>query len=417
MPTTPIACAVTPQFVTSPGLLGAGGSSGRRTLAAVFICFLAAGVATVMLGPTLPLLAARWNLSDSRLGTLFFAFFIGQFCGAWLATPRVWLSLLLGCVGSALGLVMLAFAGPITAYLALFCVGIGLGAGLTAGNVIVGTSSFFDGGKAPGGQEWQRSRRLALLNVSWGIGAIACPLLLGASLRVRRVPAQSGQVFFLGLAMAFAGCAAVVAWLRPRRPPLPVETQRKARLPLSVFCIFGATLVLYVGVENCLGGWLPTYAERLSQDAPAGRASAIALCFWVCEVAGRGLTALMIPRLNQTGIYRGCLLLLVAAAGALAVTPRLGVTAVFAMTAIVALSVAPLYPLAVSFLLARTGNSARLGKLFAAASLGGTVLPWLTGLLSSHFQNLRIGLAVPVAGAALLLLFSFFLPRPAGVRV
>ena len=79
---------------------------------------------------------------------------------------------------------------------------------------------------------------------------------------------------------------------------------------------------------------------------------------------------------------------------------------IVALTFLGALSLAPLYPLIVSFLLARTGNHASLGALFATASFGGASLPWLTGVFSTHFQNLRIGLIVPAAGAALLLVLS-----------
>jgi fucose permease len=57
-------------------------------------------------------------------------------------------------------------------------------------------------------------------------------------------------------------------------------------------------------------------------------------------------------------------------------------------------------------MLARTGNHKRLGALFASASIGGAVLPWLTGVFSTYFRGLRAGLVVPAAGAALLLLLS-----------
>jgi fucose permease len=76
------------------------------------------------------------------------------------------------------------------------------------------------------------------------------------------------------------------------------------------------------------------------------------------------------------------------------------------MTILCGLAIASLYPLLVSFLLARTGNHPRLGPLFAAASLGGATLPWLTGFVSTNFHGLRSGLGVPMAAAvALLMLF------------
>ena len=372
-----------------------------------------------MLGPALPLLAARWNMPDARLGSLFVAYFAGQFCGSWLATPRLRTSLLLGAIVAAVGMFLLAFAGATTAHVALVCAGLGLGAGLTAGNVVVGTldedsSEQNDESNQLGSS---RSRNLALLNVAWGLGAIACPLLLSASLRVHVFHAQPGKLFFLALAAALALSAVPLTLLLPRPSPGPVDdapATKLAQIPWQTFALFGATFMLYVGIENSLGGWLPTYAQRLSPGGMlAERASAIALSFWICELASRGLTAAIIKLLPERLFYRGCLVVLIATAASLALVSRLGTVPVFAITAVAAFSLAPLYPLAVSFLLARTGNHPRVGKVFACASLGGTILPWLTGVLSTHFHSLRIGFATPAGGAALMLLLSLFLPRNA----
>src|SRR5277367_7154853 len=73
-------------------------SGGQRTMVLVFGYFLVVGVATVMLGPALPLLAARWAMPDASLGSLFMAYFAGQFCGSWLATPRLRTSIILGAI-------------------------------------------------------------------------------------------------------------------------------------------------------------------------------------------------------------------------------------------------------------------------------------------------------------------------------
>jgi FHS family glucose/mannose:H+ symporter-like MFS transporter len=387
----------------------------RRMLAVVFAFFVVAGVATVMLGPALPLLAARWGLPDSRSGTLFVAFFAGQFGGSWMATPRVRTSLLVGSAATAAGLVALAVVGAAMAHLALFCVGLGLGAGLTAGNVIVGTihsTAVTRVGEEASGKGTARSRMLALLNVSWGLGAIACPLLLNASLHTHRFGAQRGELFFVSLAAGFAVCTVLIACFLPGELSAGKDIAKPStRLPWRVVVLFGATLVLYVGVENSLGGWLPTYAERLAASGSfTGRAASIALCFWSCELASRGLMALYIRWVNEGILYRGCLGVLIAVTGLLFLTPHLSVAATFAITALAAISLAPVFPLAISFLLARTGNHPEVGKIFAGAALGGTLLPWFTGLLSTHFANLRLGFVVPAVGAFLILVLSRFLP-------
>ncbi len=400
----------------------------RRTLAVVFGYFVVLGVATVMLGPTLPLLAERWHLPDSQLGTLFFAYFLGQLGGAWFATRRLGVSLLAGAVGSALGFSALAFAGPSAAHLLLFFIGLGLGAGLTVGNVVVGTideagEDFDRPAEAPRGAEKDssRSRLLALLNLSWGLGAIACSLWLRVGVRLSHFfgdfigtpsAAKSSAVFFLGLAGAFAGMAVLLVWL------LPHHYYRRAKRGEScpkvewrLVAVFVASLALYVGVENALAGWLPIYAQRLAAGGIlSGRAAEVALCFWISELAGRALTALMVKRVDERVFYRACLAVLIATIGLLVMSPRLDPGWIFGLTAVAAMSLSPIFPLAVSFLLARAGSDPGIGKVFASASVGGTVLPWLTGVGSTHFQSLRLGFVVPMTGATLVLLLSWYLP-------
>jgi fucose permease len=335
--------------------------------------------------------------------------------------------LLAGACGAALGFCALASAGPSAAHLLLFLIGLGIGAGLTAGNVIVGTideaGEDCDKNLEPlaAKKNSSRSRLLALLNLSWGLGAIACSLWLRGSVRLNQLAGNSivaapasrtSAVFFLGLAAAFAGMAALLAWLLPRRYyRRDKDNDSQSKMEWRAVAAFVASLALYVGVENALAGWLPIYAQRLSAGAVlSGRAAEIALCFWVFELIGRGLTALLAKRIDERIFYRACLAALIAAIGLLVMSPRLDAQWTFGLTAAVAISLSPIFPLAVSFLLARVGSDPGVGRIFASASLGGTLLPWLTGVGSTHFQSLRLGFVVPATGAALILLLSWYLP-------
>jgi fucose permease len=82
------------------------------------------------------------------------------------------------------------------------------------------------------------------------------------------------------------------------------------------------------------------------------------------------------------------------------------------MTFCSALTLAPLYPLMLSFLLARTGSHPRLGLLFSVTSLGGALLPWLTGVISSRFHHLRAGLIVPAIAVIALLALAGAITKP-----
>ncbi|MCU1248834.1 MAG: transporter [Edaphobacter sp.] len=388
-----------------------------RALLPVYFYFLAAGIATVMLGPLLPALIQRWHIQDAQAGTLFTANFAGQFCGAWFATRNLRASIVYGSAITAAGCIAMTWVGFDGAHIALFCTGLGLGAGLTAGNVIAGTTV-----------PTERARLIAILNVVWGLGAIACPLL------VRLLSAGGIQHFFFATAafLAITSLAAISlpnassgtnsgpakpAHLATILPPVSPTTSIQQRMPLPSLplFVFGAALFLYIGVENALGGWLPSYAVRTN---PALHASSIALCFWIAELTGRILVTILMALVGEAALYRICLALLIFTQGILCVAANISATGIVALTFLCALSLAPIYPLIVSFLLARTGNHARLGPLFATASFGGASLPWLTGVFSTQFHNLRTGFLVPAAGAALLLFLSAILtakpPTPTG---
>jgi fucose permease len=167
--------------------------------------------------------------------------------------------------------------------------------------------------------------------------------------------------------------------------------------------MFSAAMLLYVGIENALGGWLPSYGVRTSH---ALRASSIALYFWVAEMTGRMLLAALTSLFGEASLYRCSVVLLILTEGALIVAKHLSAGGVVTLTVLSGLALAPIYPLILSFFLARTGNHPRLGRVFAAASIGGATLPWLTGVISTQFHGLRAGLAVPATGAVLLLLLS-----------
>lgn len=370
----------------------------RRTLLPVFLYFLAAGIATVMLGPLLPSLIRRWQIQDVQAGTLFTASFVGQFCGAWFATRNLRMSVIYGSAVTAAGCVAMAWAGFGLAHFALFAVGLGLGAGLTAGNVIAGTV-------VPSA----RARLIAALNVAWGLGAIGCPLLVELS------SARGPQAFFLWTAV-FVGVTSLASFAIPRlglttighrtyHSPVAQESMTGSELPLPPLplLLFAAAIFLYVGVENALAGWLPTYAVRSNPDL---RPSSISFYFWMSELTGRVVVIALMSLIGDAVLYRLCVMILICTQIVLCTVAPVSTAGVVALTVVAALSLAPLYPLITSFLLARTGNHARLGVLFACASLGGAILPWLTGAVSTHFHGLRVGLLIPAVGALLLLFLS-----------
>jgi fucose permease len=71
------------------------------------------------------------------------------------------------------------------------------------------------------------------------------------------------------------------------------------------------------------------------------------------------------------------------------------------------LGLASIYPINVSLLSHWFGETATRisGVVFSLGTLGGGVLPWLVGALSTRFGSLRAGFTVPLLGAFSMLAF------------
>ena len=360
----------------------------------LFACTAAWGLVTVMLGPLLPALVARWNIQDAQAGTLFSASFGGQLVGAWFATRNLRMSLLAGAALTALGVVSLAWVGFPLAHIALFATGLGLSAGLTAGNVVAGHSSL------------HRARTLALYNVSWSLGAIACPAL------VRFAGSGDTRFFFLVTTAVVATCGISAATLPHSLTGATPAAQRSpediSHLPLGLLIALCVCMLLYIGNENALGGWLPSFAARSNSGV---KAPTVAMLYWLSELISRLAMALLLFRVPELVLYRVSLALLLLSVIFLILIPHPSVPLLLSGAVLSGAAIGPIYPLLIAFLLGQFRSHPWIGRLFAAASLGGAFLPWLTGVVSSHFGGLRIGLLVPATGVALMLLMSWTIVR------
>jgi fucose permease len=68
---------------------------------------------------------------------------------------------------------------------------------------------------------------------------------------------------------------------------------------------------------------------------------------------------------------------------------------------------ASIYPISVSLLPGWFGDSTRRvsGAVFSSGNMGGAVLPWVLGAISTQFGSLRIAFMVPLLGVAAMLGF------------
>src|ERR1700722_12737134 len=99
--------------------------------------YFVAGVASVLLGPTLPFLSTRWPINDALAGSLFAAQFSGGILSAILSTRFPRACFLAGLSIGAPLIAILAWAPWSLAPVIFFFLGIGLGSIVGAGNILI----------------------------------------------------------------------------------------------------------------------------------------------------------------------------------------------------------------------------------------------------------------------------------------
>lgn len=337
------------------------------------------GFVTVLLGPVLPVLTAQWRLTDVQGGWLFAAQFLSSTVGAAASSHIPGKSVAWGMASACAGVAML-LAGNYAAALAGFAlIGLGSGLAVTATNLIFGTE-----------HPEQRGALLTRVNLSWGTGAVLSPELVALAERAHAlrmflllVAVTAGLTFMLFIPLLCAGKKAAAD-----------AAARDGHAGLRIFALFSVMLFLYVGAETAIAGWIATYAHQVSRLS-VERASLFAAVFWVALLAGRWLVVRLLRRFKETAVLLGGIIL---AMGGVAVLlfPH-GAHVMLPAVAAAGLGCAPLFPLLVSRMLARTGRTRHAGWVFAICGSGGAVVPWATGLIAQHGGGLPAGFSVPLA--------------------
>ncbi len=381
----------------------ASSASGTRLLI-VHAGFALTGVMTTFLGPLLPFLAAHWSLNDARSGDLFLAQFIGSFLSAILCARLISLRGFRFCFVAAFAMIALGTfllgRGPWTlGLMAVYLYGCGLGLSITAINLWIGEAH-------PSG----RAGALSLANFTWTIGALASPSLvaLGDQFHQMSLVLASLAVVAILLAAAFAASNFEVAASGGTEAATTtvnrsfIESVRDRFAPA-----FGLIFFLYVGTENCLSGWVATYAHRLQSlhnDAWALMPS----CFWGGILLGRLSLPAILRGTSELRLLRACLALGAIGCGVLLASRN--IPGVAAGCAIAGVGLAGVFPIAMSWLSEYCGAANRqlAAIVLAIGGLAGGVLPWLVGLISNLLGSLRMGLVTPLAATIVILIVCAF---------
>src|SRR5262249_16946130 len=319
---------------------------------------------------------------DADAGSLVAAQFAGGLVGAFFANRNLRVSVFAGMPLIAIGVGALGFSSCTVSYLCTACYGVGLGLTMAAINLIVA-----------GSHAERRAFSLTLLNFIWGAGALTSPMLVEWARRHQVLPWS-----LLGLGATSLGLWLVVI-LGNLTSPRPHETRSGGGWYSASLLFFGTLFFLYVGLETSLGDWTALYATRM----PYGNESIAALsvgCFWLALLSGRLLNAALLRHIPEPFIY--WVSLAVALGGISLYLVSRSSLQVLVASSVTALGLAPIFP----FMLSAASDSMlgcrNSGWVFSSASLGGALIPWLTGQASARFGSLRLGLIVPASAAVLI---------------
>jgi fucose permease len=130
--------------------------------------------------------------------------------------------------------------------------------------------------------------------------------------------------------------------------------------------------------------------------------------FYAAIMLGRWMTPWVLKRMDEIKTAQVGLSVAFAGMAGLIFSPSLPLVT---MTVSVAgLGLAAVYPITIARLSQEFGpNASRVGSaMFTIANFGGASLPWMVGYFSLKFNDLAVGLAVPLSATGLMLILYRF---------
>ncbi|MGI8812754.1 MAG: MFS transporter [Pyrinomonadaceae bacterium] len=356
--------------------------------AAFHVLFFLSGIATVLIGQVLPILARRFALDDLHLGYFFQAQFAGSLAGTfsngWFGrrgrlADAGWIG---GMLMGAGILGMNAESYPIV-LLAFLVNGFGIGMTLPAINLLILEMN-----------PKRSASALNVLNFCWGVGAIICKPFVdvtagGTTIALTTTIVSSGSILF----------AAFVFLLKPKPAIGAAESTADINaVDIPIWTTFAAWAIaafnlIHVGFESGMGGWLTTYAARLEGSEHIGIFSPTFL-FFLCFVIGRAVAPLFFLFLNENKMLLASLA--VTLIGMIITIVAKDVLTLSVGSAVAGLGTSSIFPTNVSRFYRIFGSAAmkRATPLFLAGTLGAAVVTYSIGFVSSRYSNLRSGMFV-----------------------
>jgi MFS transporter, FHS family, glucose/mannose:H+ symporter len=367
------------------------------------IIFFLSGIAAVLIGQVLPILARHFALTDLQVGYFFPSQFAGSLFGTFITSRlarrnNYMAASIFGAVAMAVGVLLLNVDSFQICVAGFFINGMGIGLTLPAINMMIIEVNPLRTGPA-----------LSILNLCWGIGAIICKPFVDMFSNVDDVGLTT---FILAVPLLSAAILLKLAVQKtadngPNTDADGTEDDAPIwRMPIAWAIAFFN--FVHVGFESGMGGWLTTYTDRVEGE-PVIHWLSPTLLYFLFFVLGRGVAPFLFRYFNENQmLFLGLAIML----GGITLTLLADTVITLGVGAAVAgFGTSWIFPTNVSRFSKTFGPRAnrRATPLFAAGTLGAAAVTWLIGYLSDKTGDLRSGMFVLGFSVVLLILLQIAL--------
>lgn len=361
-----------------------------KTLLYSFI-FVALGLSSGSLGPTLLMLAAHTQVEIHQISYLFLTRSLGTMLGSWLigrwydrhAGHRL---LALSTIALALLMAIVPLINRLWPLSVLFAL-----LGLAAASINVGGNALIvlvHGARA--------RPFISALHFAFGLGGLLAPLLVAQFVDWP----QSLHITYWLLALVGllpAVCALSLPSPLPQAHPAGPAASTAARPVFALFVLFS---FLQIGAEASLMGWLTPYAARHGLDNRT--AALISSAFWAAFTAGRLATIWLTTRYDALPLIISGLCATALVALLMLLLPTSPAVLWLGAMAL-GLGIAPIFPNTFGYAQHRLGLTGKVTGFFLVGSSAGSMFwPWLIGqLIEPYGPQAMMGIVLLVLLGAL----------------
>ena len=357
------------------------------------------GIVLTTLGSVLPSIIERFGIDKAQAGALFLLMTLGILPASLVFGPMVdrygyrWILLAATALIIA-GLEGIAFA-PSIGWLRVALLFIGFGGGIINGgtNALVADIS--------GGE---RGANLNLLGVFFGAGAAGVPFVLATlthSFSQSALLAGVGALVVVPLAVI-----GVTRFPAPKQPQGFPVAAAVGLLKDPILLLMACMLFLQSGIELTVGGWTSTFAKEELAVA-AGSALVMLSLYWLGMMLARAAHGSILRRTSHFRVLYVSLAIALGGAVLLLTTHTVVVATVGVF--LLGAGFAAMFPTVLGFIGDRyeSLSGTAFSVAIAIALFGGTILPYVAGVLGGRYGLRRSFLIVPAALIVLSVLLGF----------